>query len=371
MSKRAMDRVRQAPRSKRVGGGYNPRRTKLIGFETVSEAKRQDMLRVKGLQQAIDRFPEQIDVPAARAFDAIDRGGGRIVEHAEEDIRHSLIARDFAALSPQDRARTLVLDPTREGRQRLTDTIRLALVKDGTLGEDAVFASVLQARDLTRAEAAHAASYAPGSIVTFRRGSREQRLSKGIGYRVSAVDADAGTVALVSPRGRRVDWSPARWGGDQAEAFDEVEQEFRTGDRIQFTRNNRRAGRLNGHTASIIGIDPERGGITIEREDGKHEALDLSRLADRHIRPGWVRTIHSAQGATADRVMAHLESFRANTVDAPAVYVAISRAKDAVALYTDSRARLTQALGLRDGAQVGAIDETRAIDNHAAIGMAW
>ena len=57
--------------------------------------------------------------------------------------------------------------------------------------------------------------------------------------------------------------------------------------------------------------------------------------------------------------MAHLESFRANTVDAPVVYVAISRAKDAVALYTDSRNRLTEALGLRDGAQVGAIDGVR------------
>ena len=57
--------------------------------------------------------------------------------------------------------------------------------------------------------------------------------------------------------------------------------------------------------------------------------------------------------------MAHLESFRANTVDAPAVYVAISRARDAVALYTDSRSKLTEALGLRDGAQMGAIDEAR------------
>lgn len=112
-------------------------------------------------------------------------------------------------------------------------------------------------------------------------------------------------------------------------------------------------------TASVVGIDPQRGGITLKREDGKHEALDLSRLADRHIRPGWVRTIHSAQGATADRVMAHLESFRANTVDAPEVYVAISRARDAVVLYTDCRARLTDALGLRDGAQVGAIDGMR------------
>ena len=97
----------------------------------------------------------------------------------------------------------------------------------------------------------------------------------------------------------------------------------------------------------------------MEVQDGKRKTLDLTRLADRHIRPGWVRTIHSAQGATADRVIAHLESFQANTVDAPAVYVAISRARDTVALYTDNHANLTEALGLRDGAQIGAIDEVQ------------
>ena len=57
--------------------------------------------------------------------------------------------------------------------------------------------------------------------------------------------------------------------------------------------------------------------------------------------------------------MAHRESFRAHTVDTPAVYVAISRAKDAAALYTDSRPKLTEALGLRDGAQVGGGDGVR------------
>jgi ATP-dependent exoDNAse (exonuclease V) alpha subunit len=40
---------------------------------------------------------------AARALDAIDKGGGRIVEHPDDDQRHALIARDFAALSPQVR----------------------------------------------------------------------------------------------------------------------------------------------------------------------------------------------------------------------------------------------------------------------------
>ena len=106
----------------------------------------------------------------------------------------------------------------------------------------------------------------------------------------------------------------------------------------------------------------------VKREAGKQDTLDLSRLVDRHLRPSWVRTIYSAQGATADRVMAHQKSFRANTVDAPAVFVAISRAKDAVALYTDSRAKLTKALRLRDGGQVGAIDGVMGREVEMAVG---
>jgi ATP-dependent exoDNAse (exonuclease V) alpha subunit len=55
--------------------------------------------------------------------------------------------------------------------------------------------------------------------------------------------------------------------------------------------------------------------------------------------------------------MAHLESFRANTFYAASVYVAISRARTSAAVYTDCRASLTEVLGLRDRAQVGAVDE--------------
>lgn len=156
-------------------------------------------------------------------------------------------------------------------------------------------------------------------------------------------------------------------------------QEFRTGDKLQFTRNNYRAHRLNGATAMVVAINVAGSSVMVEKDDGERQMLDLRHLADRHVRPGWVRTIHSAQGATADRVMAHLESFRANTVDTRAAYVAISRARSHAALYTDNRASLTDALGFRDGSQVGAIDETMtrqkaatiAIPKHVgAVGMA-
>ena len=164
-----------------------------------------------------------------------------------------------------------------------------------------------------------------------------------------------------------VDWQPARWGADVAEAFTEAPQEFRAGDRVQFTSNNYRADRLNGQTAEVVAIDPEGSSMVLEREDGRREMLDLAHLADRHLRPGWVRTIHSSQGATCDRVLAHLEASRANTVDARSVYVAISRARMGAAVYTDNRARLNEALGIRDGAQVSAIDEAVKVPDVAAI----
>ena len=132
-----------------------------------------------------------------------------------------------------------------------------------------------------------------------------------------------------------------------------------------------------GQLSVVIEVDPhvlaqrqaglyaDQRRVTVEKQDGSRQTLDMNRLADRHVRHGWVRTIHSSQGATCDHVIAHLESFRANTVDAASVYVAISRARKGAGIYTDSRAKLTEALGLRDGAQVGAIDDILA-EEHAA-----
>lgn len=299
---------------------------------------------------------------AAAAFAALDAGGGVVIEQRDDQTRHAIIAHDFARLSPKERVNTLVLDPTREGRQRLTNAIRAALITDGTLGREAIATTVLEPRGLTRAQAKRAASYTPGDVVTFREGAKGKP-RPGIGYRIEAVDPDLGTVRIVPPKGKAHDWQPARWGSSHAEAFAEISQEFRTGDRVQFTRNNYRANRLNGATATVVEIDVAAASIMVEKDDGEQQRLDLTHLADRHVRPGWVRTIHSSQGATADRVMAHLESFRANTVDSRAAYVAISRAATSASIYTDNRTSLTDALGCRDGAQIGAIDEglTRAL----------
>lgn len=182
----------------------------------------------------------------------------------------------------------------------------------------------------------------------------------GVGYRVEAVDPQAGTVRLVppNPKAKSHDWKPARWGSAHAEAFAEVAQEFRTGDKLQFTRNNYTAERLNGTTAMVVAVDPQGSSVLVEKDDGERQMLDLRHLADRHIRPGWVRTIHSSQGATCDRVMAHLGEFsRQHRRYTRRLCRHLPRPRRGRDLHRQPL-QLTEALGLRDGAQVGAIDET-------------
>jgi hypothetical protein len=112
-------------------------------------------------------------------------------------------------------------------------------------------------------------------------------------------------------------------------------------------------------TAEVVAIDPDEGILVVRAKNGQRQALDMANVADRHIRPGWVRTIHSARGATCERVMAHLELFRSN-VDANIAYVAVSRAKASAIIYTDDGDRLAIVIEGRSYAKVGAIDETLA-----------
>ena len=63
-------------------------------------------------------------------------------------------------------------------------------------------------------------------------------------------------------------WSSVRWGSERPRRTPRWSRRCGPDDSIQFTRNNRCAGRLNGHTASVFVIDPQCGGIIAEREDG-------------------------------------------------------------------------------------------------------
>src|SRR3546814_14492675 len=82
---------------------------------------------------------------------ALDRSGGQIIENADRSTRFAAIAERYAGLDKAGRARTLVIEPSREGRDALTTDIRDALTESGALPGPAGAVASLANMGLTRA----------------------------------------------------------------------------------------------------------------------------------------------------------------------------------------------------------------------------
>jgi conjugative relaxase-like TrwC/TraI family protein len=324
-----------------VGAGAAFAQLQGAGMETahLTEIVRQTNAKTKEAVEAT------LEGQIRRAFDALDAGGGKVLEAQTPEARRALIAADYAALSAQERAQTIVIDPSREGREALNAEIRQRLIEQGTLGEVAVTASTLVAKDLTKAEARLAESYEPGDVVIFNQRDADRGIRRGDAFTVAEVERREGQVSLVSAHGRKLEWGPGQWG--QTEAFVQTSREFRKGDRIEFTRNDHAAARANGAQAEVTRI-LDRQSIEVQRADGRLEVLALGTARDQHLRHAYAQTAHAAQGRTADRVMVHAESGRANLVDQASMYVALSRAKREAGVYTDDRGKLAVGVAERE-----------------------
>ncbi len=193
-----------------------------------------------------DAVLASIEGDARKALAALDRGGGQIIEGAERAERFAAIAERYASLDTASRARTLVIEPSREGRDALTGDIREALIRSGSLTGPSVTIESLVNKGLTRAEVRDPLSYGKGDIVCFTRDYADKGVSRGEAFCVESVDPAKGAIALRSEDGREVDWRLRQWGAGKAQVFEVHRLELKTGDSIRFTRNDREAGRVNG-----------------------------------------------------------------------------------------------------------------------------
>ena len=175
-------------------------------------------------------------------------------------------------------------------------------------------------------------------MIRFTRGSKQFAIAKGDYARVEAVDREANLLAVKTPDGRRTQYNPVRLFG--VEVFREEQRILSRGDRIQFRAPDRALGVANGNFATIKAIDSRR--AIMQLDSGKELSVASERL--RHIDYGYASTSHSAQGATVDQVIVDIDTrLSPELVNRKQFYVSISRARDALAIFTDDRSRLAPA----------------------------
>jgi ATP-dependent exoDNAse (exonuclease V) alpha subunit len=302
-----------------------------------------------------DAVLASIEGDAKKALAALDRGGGKIIENPDRTERFAGIAAHYAGLDKATRANTLVVEPSREGRDALTSDIRTALTNSGALTGPAVAMQSLTNKGLTRAEARDPMSYAKGDVVRFTRDYADKGVMRGEAYRVESINPAKAAITLKSEDGREVDWRLRQWGASNAQAFEAKPLDLKAGDSIRFTRNDRQAGRINGARGEVIAVDAQARTATIQTANGRTETLKLDAARDQHIAHAYVETAFAAQGRTADHVIVHADSRATNLMDQKSFYVGVSRAKESATIVTDDRTKLVSAISERAGLRQTAV----------------
>lgn len=127
----------------------------------------------------------------------------------------------------------------------------------------------------------------------------------------------------------------AKWGATDLYAGDQImlrtvssERSRKRGDGIEITSGDHKAQIINGATGRVVGRD-EWGRLQVTLDGGATLAVDPAKYRNWHL--SYASTTHKAQGATTDRVMAHIGAGTAREMS----YVAGSRHRDSLRLYLD------------------------------------
>jgi ATP-dependent exoDNAse (exonuclease V) alpha subunit len=259
---------------------------------------------------------------------------GRVTELSNPQERIAAIARDYAS-NPE---KTLIVSPDNASRRDINQAVRIELQASGALGKENVSFPVLVARnDMSGADRAWAARYTPGDTVRYM------------------TDPANNLVTVARADGQHVAYDPQRLRG--VNVYTNLPAEFSTGDRIQFTHNNKDLDVHNRDRGRIEAIDNDNR-LTVRMDDGRTVNFDPARM--RHFDHGYAVTSHSSQGLTENRVLVNMDTNAFSGLLNPRfAYVSISRASQDAHIYTNDAATLVQRLSTD-------MSKTSALDFHEA-----
>ena len=261
----------------------------------------------------------------------IEQGFARLealnsIQEVNQDALVDAIATEYMAGTPELRAKTLVLAGTNAERLDITHAIRARLKAEGSLGQSHATGQ-LKAKDLTSVQKGYTHHFELGDVVMPIRDYKRRGLVKGSLYSVVrktqdslSLQANDGTILDVDLNFKKAVYQRHRL-------------EIAVGDRLTWTKNDRQLGRRNGQEFTVTAITGNN--AQIQYLDGtQSETINLAQA--QHLDYALVSTTYSSQGKTADRVLVAADS----TIGKESFYVAVSRARDELKLYTSDKAYL-------------------------------
>jgi ATP-dependent exoDNAse (exonuclease V) alpha subunit len=291
--------------------------------------------------------------------EAIDnlRQQGRVHEITNREERLEAIAKAYAG-QPD---RTLVVSPDNRSPQEINERIHRKLQSDGRVENQEHRLKVLVPRqEMTGADRQWAAQYEPGDIVRYTRGSNAVGVKSGEYVHVTGIDREQNLLTVERDNSQHLTYDPRRLHG--VSVYQEAERGLSAGDRLQFTAPYREHRVANRQLGTVEQIDSQ-GNMQVRLDSG--EQVEFNIREHPHVDYGYAVTSHSSQGATADRVLVHVDTEQPHDqlINSRLAYVSVSRGRHDAQIYTNDAEKLCEELS-RDVSKQSALETEHEMDGN-------
>ncbi|WP_052049948.1 MobF family relaxase [Leptolyngbya sp. KIOST-1] len=292
-------------------------------FKSLQQAGMATAYLTQSLRQKNQQIKAGVDLIAAGEIAAgVRQLKPYIHQVSSQEARAAAIARDYLALAPDERKKTLLLAGTNQERLAITQLVREGMKAEGTLGQG-LTVKRLKARDLTETQASYAHHFQPGNMLIPQASYKRLGLEKGQRYEVLTTDSHSNGLTLRGQSEGALQVDPAQIR--RKSVYEVEEMEIAVGDRLRWTCNDHALGRRNGQEFEVVGL--EEGQVLMRWGQGELGSFEGSELA--HLDYALVSTTYAAQGKSAERVIGALDRHVARA----SFYVAVSRVKRELRLY--------------------------------------
>lgn len=230
----------------------------------------------------------------------------------------------------------LVICPTHQEGEAVTDAIRAQLREEGLIGKKEIKITRLANLNLTEAERSDSHNYQKGLKIQFNQNVPNAK--RGSIWTVK--DIQGFEVQLENDEGKTL--KLPRHEAKHFEVFKEMDMTLSKGDQLRITRNgfdNKKKRLNNGMRLEVVGIGL-LGEITLANKASR-KRFTLNKQYG-HFAHAHCITSHASQGKTVDEVFIAQPSSTFTATNAKQFYVSVSRGREMVHIYTDDKEALLE-----------------------------
>ncbi|WP_252516802.1 conjugative transfer relaxase/helicase TraI [Escherichia coli] len=249
---------------------------------------------------------------------------------------YEAIVRDYTGRTPEAREQTLIVTHLNEDRRVLNSMIHDAREKAGELGKEQVMMPVLNTANIRDGELRR--------LSTWETHRDALVLVDNVYHRIAGISKDDGLITLEDAEGNTRLISPREAVAEGVTLYTPDTIRVGTGDRMRFTKSDRERGYVANSVWTVTAVS----GDSVTLSDGQQTRVIRpgQERAEQHIDLAYAITAHGAQGASETFAIAleGTEGNRKQMAGFESAYVALSRMKQHVQVYTDNRQGWTDAI---------------------------